>query len=187
MPLFPGWPSRDAKRPIRAVIRFPDSTEIRHLDGVPSPGTRLRCSSGKEWFVAEVLPSGHDLYTVSCLEPDELKDAGTGSVQARLRVVEDVADDLLQRARRSVREQYGPHPDTAFVASFVSADGRVFQDFLRARSLASAEAEALERARHRDMSLLEVEQGPDWWLDRIPGQTASRRGRRWARLVRRVR
>jgi hypothetical protein len=63
----------------------------------------------------------------------------------------------------------------------------VFQDFLRAQSLALAEAEALVRARHRGMSLLEVEQGPDWWLDRIPGQTTSRRRRRWARLVRRVR
>ena len=186
MPLFPGRPSPDAKRPIRAVIRFPDSTEKRHLDGVPSPGTRLRSSSGKEWFVAEVLPSGRDLYTVSCLGPDELKDAGTGSVRARLRVAGDVADDLLERARRSVREQYRPEPDMAFVASFVSADGRVFQDFIRAQSLALAEAEALERARHRGMSVLEVEQGPDWWLDRIPGQTASRRRRRWARLVRRV-
>jgi hypothetical protein len=183
----PGRPSPDAKRPIRAVIRFPDSAEIRHLDGVPSPGTRLRSASGNEWLVAEALRSGRDTYTVFCVGREEPKEADIPSAQTRLSVVGEVADELLQRARRTVREQYRPQPDMAFVASFVSADGRVFQDFIRAKTLALAESEALERARGRNLTLSDVQRGPDWWLESVPGQKASRRRRRWGRLVRRGR
>lgn len=184
MPPFPGRP-RD-KRPIRAVIRFPDSIEIRHLDGVPSAGSRLRSESGKEWFVVEALQSGRDTYTVLCGGPKALDDAGIGSGQARVRVAGDIADDLFHRLRRSVREQYQPPADMAFVASFVNSEGRLFQDPIRAESLAEAESEARERARSRDLTLTDIQRGPDWWLESISDPGANRRFRRLASRIRRL-
>jgi hypothetical protein len=135
--------------------------------------------------VAEALQSGRDIYTVFCVGPDEIKERGIRSAQVRLGVG-DLVDDLLRRVRRSVREGEGPphEPDAAFVASFVSSDGRVFQDFIRAQSAALAESQALELARYREMTLTDVQRGPDWWLQSIGGRPSSSR---WARLVRRLR
>ena len=184
MPSFPGR-ARD-KRAIRAVIRFPDSTEIRHLDGVPAAGSRLRSESGQEWFVVEAVQSGRDTYTILCGGRDALRHAGIGSMQARVQVAADIADDLLQRVRRSVREQYQPPAHMAFLASFMSAEGRLFQDLIRAESPAKAESEALRLARSRDLTLTDIQRGPDWWLDTIADPGASRRFRRLASRIRRL-
>jgi len=193
----PSRPEPDAKRPIRAVVRFPHSTEIRHFDGVPPPGTRLRSASGQEWVVADALQSGRDTYTVYCVErrqhsdgaefvparvvvEDLLEDIAKGSARTR-ELLDDMAAHLLKRVRRSVADHDRRHPDTAFVASFVSADGRKFGDVIHARSLASAESEALERARSWNMTLEDIQPGPQWWSTRF-GRGGSRR--RWRRAAR---
>jgi hypothetical protein len=184
-------------------VLFPDSAEIRHLDEVPPPGTRLRSASGHEWFVSEVLQSGRDTYTVRCVGRREyLEDFGTGSARARLvagdlledigrgsartreratDLFDDVADELLQRARRSIRDQAWRRTETTFIASFVRADGRLFEDVIRAKSLARAESDALERARGWNMTLKEVRPGPEW-LNTLSGPARS--GRRWRRVAR---
>lgn len=190
-------------------MHFPDSTEIRHLADVPPPGTRLRSASGHEWFVAEILQCGRDTYTVWCVGRREyLEDFGTGSVRARLvagdfledigrssartreratDLLDDVADELLQRVRRSIRDQDWRRTETTFVASFVRADGRLFEDVIRAKSLALAESDALERALRWNMTLKDVRSGPEW-LNTRSGRPRSGRGwRRISRLVPRVR
>ena len=186
-------------------MRFPDSAEIRQLDDVPPPGTRLRSASGHEWFVAEALQSGRDTYTVFCVGRREyLEDFGTGSVRARLvagdlledigkgsartreratDLLDDVADELLQRVRRSIRDQHWRRTETTFVGSFVSADGRLFEDVIRAKSLVAAKSDALERARRWDMTLKDLRPGPEWLNTRPRG---ARRGRRWRRVARLV-
>jgi hypothetical protein len=182
-------------------VLFPDSAEIRHLDDLPQLGTRLRSGSGTEWFVAEVLQSGRDTYTVRCVGRREyLDEFGTGSVHARLvagdlledigrgsartreratELVDDVADELLQRVRRSIRDEGWRRAETTFVASFLSADGRLFEDVISAKSLALAEADALERARRWKMTLKDVQPGLAW-LNTSPG---ARRTRRWRRVA----
>lgn len=169
-------------------MRFPDSTEIRHLDHAPPPGTRLRSASGHEWLVAEVLQSGRDTYTVFCVGRREyLEDFGTGSVRARLVAgdlaedIDDVADELLQRVRRSIRDRRWRRAETAFVASY-TADGRPFELVIRAKSLAPAKSEALEHANHWNMTLKDVRPGPEW-LNTRSGR--ARRGRRWRWVARR--
>jgi hypothetical protein len=193
--------SREEKRSIRAVVRFPDSTEIRHLDGVPTPGARLRSASGREWFVADALQSGRDTYTVFCVDRRELFE-GAESVPARV-VVEDLLEDvaksatrtrqllddmaghLLERVRRSGEDPNGRQTETAFVASFVSGDGRAFEDVIYATSLASAESEALERARGWNMTVTGIQPGPEW-LNARSATGSRRRRRRLARLLRRA-
>lgn len=189
-------------------MRFPDSAEIRHLDDVPQPGTRLRSASGHESFVAEVLQSGRDTYTVRCVgrreyldefgtarvrgrvvAGDLLEDIGRGSARTRERateLVDDVADELLRRVRRSIRDQGWHRTKTTFVASFVSADGRLFEDVIRAKSVSSAESDALERARYWNMTLKDVQPGSEW-LNTTYGPARGRRRRRIARLLPRVR
>lgn len=188
---------------------FPDSAEVRHLDYVPPPGTRLRSASGHEWFVAEVLQSGRDTYTVRCVGRRwYLEDFGTGSVRTRLvagdllenigrgsartreratDLFDDVADELLQRVHRSIHDQGWRRTETTFVASFVSADSRLFEDVIRAKSLASAESDALERARRWNMTLKDVQPGPEWLNMRSGPARSGRRWRRVARLLPRVR
>jgi hypothetical protein len=183
VPRLPGRPSPSAKRPIRAVVRFPDSAEIRHFDEVPSRGTRLRSASGSEWFVAEALPSGRATYTVFCVGRDELAGVGTGPV----RFVEDVAQDLLQRVHRLVRDQHRRETDTAFVASFVSADGVVFEEIIHATSLVRAESEALERARGWNVTMKDVQPGPEWLNASYAMAGSGQRSRRFGRFLPRVR
>ncbi len=208
MPPFAGRPSPSAERRCCLVVLFPDSAEIRHLDDVPLPGTRLRSAAGHEWFVVEVLQSGRDTYTVRCVGRREyLDEFGTGAVRGRLvagdlledigrgaahtgeratDLFDDVADELLQRVRRSIRDQGWRRTETTFVASFISADSRLFEDVIRAKSLASAESDALERARRWNMSLKHVIPGPEW-LNTSLGRRRARRWRRVHRLLPKVR
>jgi hypothetical protein len=190
-------------------VLFPDTAEIRHLDELPPLGTRLRSAAGHEWFVADVLQSGRDTYTVRCVGRREyLDDFGTGSVRARLvagdlledigrgsaltreratDLFDDVADELLQRVRRSIRDQGWRRTETTFVATFISADSRLFEDVIRAKSLASAESDALERARRWNMTLKDVSPGLEWLNTRSGRSRGRRRWRRVARLLPRVR
>jgi len=183
VPRFPGRPSPSSKPPIRAVVRFPDSAEIRHFDELPLPGTRVRSASGREWFVAEALQSGRDTYTIFCVAQDELEDVGIGSV----RVAADVARELLQRVRRSVRDQHRSETETAFVASFVSADGVLFEELIHATSLELAEAEALEQARRWNVAMEDVQPGPEWLDASYVRAGSRRRSRRFSELLRRGR
>lgn len=206
---LPGRPSSSAERRIRVVVLFPDSAEIRDLDEVPPLGTRLRSVSGYEWFVAEVLQNGRDVYRVRCVgrreyleefatgsdrarlaAGDLLEDIGRGSARTRERATDlfdDVADELLQRVRRSIRDQAWHRAETTFVASYVSTDGRSFGDVIRAKSLAGAESQALERARRWNMTLEDVRLGPEW-LNATSGSVRTRwRWRRVARFLPRVR
>ena len=208
MPRFPGQPSPSAEPRFRLVLVFPDSSEIRHLDSVPEPGTRLRSASGHESFVVEVLQSGRVTYTVRCLgrreyldefgtasvrgrvvAGDLLEDIGRGSAHTRERateLVDGVSDELLRRVRRSIRDQGWRRTKTTFVASFVSADGRLFEDVILAKSVSSAESDALERARYWNMTLKDVQPGSEW-LNSSYGPASGRRRRRIARLLPRVR
>lgn len=205
----PRRPSSSAERRIRVVLLFPDSAEIRDLDEVPPPGTRLRSVSGYEWFVAEVLPSGRDTYTVRCVgrreflegfatgsdrmrvaAGDVLEDIGKGSARTRelaTDLFDDVADELLQRVRHSIRDQSWHRADTTFVASYISTDGRSFGDVIRAKSLAGAESQALERARRWNMTLEDVRLGPEWLSARSGSVRTRWRWRRVARFLRRAR
>jgi hypothetical protein len=122
-----------------------------------------------------------------------LEDFGTGSVRARLVAgdlledIDDVADELLQRVRRSIRDQGWRRTETTFVASFVTADGRLFEEVIRANSLAPAKSEALEHARYWNMTLKDIRPGPEW-LNARSGRARSGRRWRWVtRLLPRVR
>lgn len=208
MPRLPGRPSPSAERSIRAVLLFPDSAEIRDLDDVPPPGTRLRSASGNEWFVVEALQSGRDTYTVFCLgRRSYLEEFGTRSVRARLLAedlleeaargsahtregaahrVDDLADDLLQGVRRVIRDEAWRQRDGVFVASFVNAEGRLFQDLIHAKGLVPAQSQALERARSLNLSLTEVRPAPEWLSARYARAGIRRRWRRVARILRKV-
>ena len=206
---FPRRPSPSAERRFRLVVLFPGSTELRDVDDLPQPGTRLRSESGHEWFVAEVLQSGRDTYTVCCIGRREyLEEFATGPDRARLvagelledigrgsawtsdratELFEDVADELLQRVRRSVRDQGWRRAEMTFVASFLSADGRLFEDVIRAKSIALAESDALDRASYWNMTLKDLRPDPEWPNTRYGRGRGGRRRRGIARLLPRVR
>ena len=86
--------SRDTRRVSNAAAQsrilflFPDSSEIRHLREPPKLRSRVRSATGGVWTVAEVLKSGIDTYTVTCLAPSP--------------GVRDLAADLVERARDSL-------------------------------------------------------------------------------------
>ena len=56
----------------RAVFLFHGSAEVRRVDKVPQRGARVRSRQGRDWVVCDVLRSGVDTYTVTCVGPDEL-------------------------------------------------------------------------------------------------------------------
>ena len=72
----------------RILFLFPDSGEIRYMREPPKLGCRVRSVTGGVWTVAEVLKSGIDTHTVTCLAPSP--------------GVRDLAADLLERARDSL-------------------------------------------------------------------------------------
>jgi hypothetical protein len=176
-------------------VQFPDSSELRHLDDVPTPGARLRSASGREWFVAETLQSGRDTYTVYCVDRRELFE-GAESVPARV-VVEDLlediakdsararelADHLLEAVRRSLRGEDLLRTDRAFVASYVGAHDWVFEEVIYAPSIASAESEALERARSWNVTVAGIQPGLEW-PSTSPATASRTRERRWLAQLR---
>jgi hypothetical protein len=84
------------------VLLFPDSTETRWFDHLPTPGTRISSDRGhwswsQVWVVAEVLQSGRDTYTVFCVgrreHLDRLRHRSSGKP--------DLAAELLELARHT--------------------------------------------------------------------------------------
>lgn len=101
---LPRWllPSKHRKAGGYCVLRFPDSTETRWLDRLPTPGMRIYSHQGhffwgQRWVVEEVLQSGVDTYTVFCVGRDEYVD----HLRHRSLGERDLAAELLELARRS--------------------------------------------------------------------------------------
>src|SRR6478752_5592450 len=72
---LPNWRRPFARAPTSGycVLVFPDSTESRWFDRVPTSGTRLRSHGGdfywgRTYVIDEVLQSGKDTYTVFLLD-----------------------------------------------------------------------------------------------------------------------
>jgi hypothetical protein len=140
------------------VLRFPDSTEIRYLDEPPELGARVRSDTGRDWFVAEVLQSGRNTYTVLCMGRDEfLEEVGTTSSKRRV-----LAEELVTMARRSVggdrsgEDQQTDRELRRYLASVVDADGRALEYVIDAASAADAEREAQKGARESGATLKDV-------------------------------
>ena len=68
----------------RAVFLFHGSAEIRPVRKRPKRGVRVKNSRGDEWIVGDVLQSGVDTYTVTCVAPREF-DSRLERVAAYLR------------------------------------------------------------------------------------------------------
>lgn len=65
----------------RALFLFHGSSELQWVKQRPQPGSRVRSQDGAgDWIAADVLQSGADLYTVTCIAPREIT-----SVQMRVR------------------------------------------------------------------------------------------------------
>jgi hypothetical protein len=172
-------PRRDAsERAVCLVLRFPDSTEIHYLDEPPELGARVRSDTGRDWFVAEVLQSGRNTYTVLCVGRDEfLKEVGTPASKRRV-----LADDVVTFARRSIGGERGVEDELAdpktgltptgrkrelrrYLATMVDPNGRTLA-VIDAASAAEAETEAQEIARQsgstvEDVRLWEQAEGHD--------------------------
>lgn len=82
----------------RVLFLFPDSSEIRHMRKPPTIGLRVRSEKGDVWTVAEVLKSGIDTYTVTCVAPPK-----------------GLVADLLERARNSISPSRLAVPDSRVV------------------------------------------------------------------------
>jgi len=93
---------RRRSREYYCILRFPDSTEGRWFDQVPTVGTRIVSHGsdyffGKPWIVDEVLQSGRDTYSVFLVARSEylqhLRDRSHGTP--------DLAAELLELARHA--------------------------------------------------------------------------------------
>ena len=57
----------------RALFLFHGSSELQWVNQRPQRGSRVRSQHGAgDWIVADVLQSGADLYTVTCVAPREI-------------------------------------------------------------------------------------------------------------------
>lgn len=159
---------RHTKRPptVQAVLRFPGSTEVRFLKRPPRRGQRIESASGDVWFVAEVLRSGSETYTVECVGRHaflrELRERSGG----------DLTGDLLAAVRGPIRSLEGATDEstvspgrtrrgnvTRYVASFAAANGEVFDYMASGRTDEEAEREARAAAQRFGMTLLRVQRG----------------------------
>jgi hypothetical protein len=91
------------------VLRFPDSIESRWLDRVPTPGTRIRSHGGhgywgRMWIVDEVLQSGNDTYTVTCVGRAEYLDKLRNGPGFKPNLAAELLE-LARRTRDTVTEQ----------------------------------------------------------------------------------
>ena len=84
---------------VQVVFLFPDSSELRSMRVCPRVGRHVRSPAGAVWRVAEVLKSGIDTYTVTCVAP------------SRVAKLPDLAADQLRHARRRPRDHN--HQDLA--------------------------------------------------------------------------
>ena len=58
----------------RAVFLFHNAAELRLVSKIPRHGGCVRSSQGTDWIVDDVVRSGIDTYTVTCVAPGELLD-----------------------------------------------------------------------------------------------------------------
>ena len=151
------------RQPVQAVLRFPGSTEVRFLKRPPRRGRRIESASGDVWFIAEVLRSGTDTYTIECVgQRAFLRELREGSSS-------DPRGDLFAAARRPIRSledatAVGPGRPrrgkvTRYIASFAAANGEVLDYVAAARTDEDAEREAREAAQRFGMTLLRVQRG----------------------------
>ena len=96
---------------VRVLFLFPDSSELRDVRKPPRRGHHVRSPEGAVWKVAEILKSGHETYTVTCVAPSRMgkmpnlaADHMRNAVRRRTRDPDnqDLAADLLERARKSI-------------------------------------------------------------------------------------
>jgi hypothetical protein len=96
---FARWRRRSARADagVFCVFLFPDSTESRWLDRVPTPGTRVRSGLGSVWVVDEVLQSGRETYSVFCVPRREY----AAALRRRSEGGRDLSAELLEAARHA--------------------------------------------------------------------------------------
>jgi hypothetical protein len=87
---------------VYCIFHFPDSTEARWLDKLPTPGTRIRSRGGdgywaQVWIVDEVLQCGQDTYSVFCVARSEYLD----KLRNPRRFHPDLGAELLELARHT--------------------------------------------------------------------------------------
>ena len=93
---------------VYCVLVFPDSTDSRWLDRVPTPGTRLLSEGGGYWgrsyVVNEVLQSGDGIYTVFLLDRHQyvrnLRERSEGDVATELLELARHTKETVDKARR---------------------------------------------------------------------------------------
>jgi hypothetical protein len=100
------------------VLRFPDSTESRWFDRLPTPGARIYSHHGhffwgRVWVVDEVLQSGADTYTVFCVGREEYVEnlrhgsGGTPDLAAQLlELTRHTSETVRERRRRWKNRNY---------------------------------------------------------------------------------
>ena len=89
------------------TIFFPDSTEVRWSKSPPRRGQRVKNQRGDVSFVTEVLPSGLNTYTVTCVGVQAFLE------DLRSRSSRELVSDLLRAARGPFRSREGVSHDTA--------------------------------------------------------------------------
>ena len=94
------WPFARATTSGYCILIYPDSTESRWFDRIPTPGTRLRNSGGLGYWggtfvVDELLQSGKNTYTVF------LVDRRVYRRNRKERSEGDLAAELLELARHT--------------------------------------------------------------------------------------
>ena len=89
----------------RAVFLFHSTAELRWVNKVPRHGVRVRSSQGTDWIVDDVVRSGVDTYTVTCIAPGELLDKRERAVAYLRRDWEFVAHALLERVAVALMSQ----------------------------------------------------------------------------------
>ena len=106
------WPFARATTRRYCVLVFPDSTESRWFDRIPTPGTRLRSDGGDDYWgrtyvVDEVLQSGKDTYTVFLLERRQhvrnLRERSEGDLAAELLELARRTNETVNEARRRIK------------------------------------------------------------------------------------
>ena len=93
--------ARPRTDPVFCVLVFPDATESRWFDQIPTPGTRIRSQGGHYYWgrtsvVEKVLQSGINTYTVFLVSRREYTRNRRESAGEL-----DMAGELLELARRA--------------------------------------------------------------------------------------
>ena len=106
------WPFARATTRRCCVLVFPDSTETRWFNRIPTPGTRLRSDGGDDYWgrtyvVDEVLQSGRDTYTVFLLDRRQhvrnLRERSEGDLATELLELARRTNDTVNEARRRIK------------------------------------------------------------------------------------